>query len=111
MFNSTTCNSTYPVSSIVNPNQDLFFLTPGMVDFFRDAKDIMRKERYEDVPIKELFKDMRSFFVLDSMGNFSKLIEETNKLETGLEILGTKYVGCTEVKNVIQEAIDKNKND
>jgi hypothetical protein len=92
----------------VNPNQELFFLTPGMVDFFRDAKDIMRKEGYEDVPIKELFKDMRGFFVLDTMGNSSELIEETNKLETGLEILGTKYVGCDHVKTVIEEAIKKN---
>jgi hypothetical protein len=92
-----------------NPNQDLFFLTPGFVDFFRNAKNIMRIEGFEKVPLKELFKDMRGFFVLDTMGNSSELIEEINKLETGLEILGTKYVGCDHVKTVIQEAIKRNK--
>jgi hypothetical protein len=92
-----------------NPNQDLFFLTPGFVDFFRNAKNIMRKEGFEKVPLKEFFKDMRGFFVLDTMGNSSELIEEIDKLETGLEILGTKYVGCDHVKTVIQEAIKRNK--
>ncbi len=92
-----------------NPNQDLFFLTPGFVDFFRNAKNNMKKEEFEKLPIKEIFQDMRGFFVLDTMGNSSELIEEIDKLETGLEILGTKYVGCDHVKTVIQEAIKRNK--
>lgn len=92
-----------------NPNQDLFFLTPGFVDFFRNAKNNMKKEEFEKLPIKEIFQDMRGFFVLDTIGNSSELIEEIDKLETGLEILGTKYVGCDHVKTVIQEAIKRNK--
>jgi hypothetical protein len=34
---------------------------------------------------------------------------EVEKLDTGLEVLETRRVGCENVKNVIQEAIERNK--
>jgi hypothetical protein len=90
-----------------DPNQDLFFLSPGMMDFFRHAKDMMKKEGFEETNIKELFKDLSGIIVLDTLGNGPKLIEEIKQLDTGLDILETRFVGCENVKNVIQEAIEK----
>lgn len=91
-----------------DPNQDLFFLSPGMMDFFRHTKEMMLKEGFEETAIKELFKDLRGIVVLDTLGNCSELTEEINKIDTGLEILETKNIGCESVKDVIQEAIEKN---
>jgi hypothetical protein len=94
----------------VDPNQNLLFLSSGMMDFFRHAKEMMRKEGFEETAIRELFKDLSGIVVLDTLGNYSELTYEINKLDTGLEILETRKIGCENVKNVIQEAIEKNKN-
>ena len=91
-----------------DPQQDLMFLSPGMTDFFQHAKDIMQKEGIDETAIKELFKDLRGIILLDTLGNASRLTKEVNELDTGLEILETRYVGCEHIKNVIQEAIERN---
>ncbi len=92
-----------------DPNQDLVFLSPGMTDFFQHAKDMIRKEGFDQIALKELFKDIRGIILLDTLGNSSELTKQVEKLDTGLDILETRYVGCENVKNVIQEAIERNK--
>jgi hypothetical protein len=92
-----------------DPNQDLMFLSPGMTDFFRHTKDMIRKEGFDETTLKELFKDIRGIVLLDTLGNSSELTKEVEDLETGLEILETKNIGLRNVKNVIQEAIERSK--
>lgn len=92
-----------------DPNQDLLFLSPGMTDFFGHAKDMMRKEGFDETALKMLFKDIRGIVLLDTLGNSSELSKEIRELDTGLEILETKHVGCENVRDVIQEAIEKNR--
>ena len=91
-----------------NPNQNLFFLSPGMMDSFEYVKEMIKKEGFDETVFKELFRGLRGFVVLDTLGNSSKIAEEFKKFDIGLEILETRYVGCENVKNVIQEAIEKN---
>ena len=90
-----------------DPNQDLMFISPGMTDFFRHTQNIMRKEGFDETALKELFKDLRGIILLDTLGNSSELTKEVEELDTGLQILERRYVGCESVKNVIQEAIEK----
>lgn len=92
-----------------DPNQDLIFLTPGMTDFFKHAKEIMRREGYDEDAVKQLFKGVRGIVVLDTLGDADRLKAEVEELNTGLRILETRIVGCENVKNVINEAIAKNK--
>ena len=92
-----------------DPNQDLIFLTPGMTDFFKHAKEIMRREGYDEDAVKQLFKGVRGIVVLDTLGDADRLKAEVEELNTGLRILETRIVGCANVKNVINEAIAKNK--
>ena len=92
-----------------DPDHDLLILHPGMSDFFKHARELMRKEGFDENALKVLFEDIRGIVLYDTLGNSSKLIKEVKDLDTGLDILETKYVGCENVKNVIQEAIEKNK--
>lgn len=92
-----------------DPHQDLIFLTPGMTDFFKHAKAIMRKEGYEEDAFKQLFKGIRGIVLLDTLGNAAQLKTEVEELNTGLKILETRKIGCENVKNVIKEAITKSK--
>ena len=93
-----------------DPNQELIFLTSGMMDVFRYLKRLMKKEGIPEEAMREVFKDVNGIVALDTLENLSQLVKEINKQDTGLEILRTKSVGCENVKQVIQEAIEKTRN-
>ncbi len=59
------------ISVQADPHQDLIFLTPGMTDFFKHAKETMHKEGYGEEVIKQLFKGIRGIVLLDTLGNIS----------------------------------------
>ena len=92
-----------------DPHQDLIFLTSGMTDFFKYAKEIMRREGYDEDAFKQLFKGVRGIVLLDTLGNAARLKSEVEELNMGLQILETRIVGCENVKNVINEAIARSK--
>ena len=92
-----------------DPHQDLMFMSPGMTDFFKHAKETMRKEGIGEAEVKQLFKGIRGIILLDTLGNAAQLRAEVESLDTGLEILETMHVGCDSIKNVIQEAIERNR--
>ena len=96
-------------SSQADPHQDLIFLTPGMTDFFKHAKETIRKEGYGEDALRQLFKGIRGIVLLDTLGNVARLKTEVEELNTGLKILETRKIGCENVKNVIKEAITKSK--
>lgn len=97
-------------SAEADPNHDLMFLTPGMTDFFIHAKETMRKEGLDETAFKQFFNGIRGIILLDTLGNAAVLRAEVEKLDTGLEILETRSIGCENVQNVVQEAINKNRN-
>ena len=92
-----------------DPGHDLMFLSPGMTDFFSHARDMMRREGVDEDSLKYLFSGLRGIVLLDTLGNSDKLKAEIEKLDTGLQIVETRHVGCENVKDVINEAIGRNK--
>ena len=92
-----------------DPNHDLLFLSPRMTDFFSHAIAIMRKEGLGETAIKQFFKGIRGIVLIDTLGNAAELKAEVEKLDTDLEILETRDIGCENVKNVIRDAIERNK--
>jgi len=80
-----------------------------MMDSFGYVKEMMIREGCEEATFSKVFEDLRGFVILDTLGNSSKIIKELKKFNINLEILETRNVGCEGVKNVIQEAIEKNK--
>jgi len=96
-------------SQEADPNHDLIFLSPGMTDFFNHMKTQMQKENIDESQLKQLFTGLRGIILLDTLGNPKQLRAEVEKVDTGLPILETRYVGLENVKNVINEAINKNK--
>ena len=96
-------------SAKVDPHGDFMFFSEGMTDFFRHGKEEMKKEGIENSSFKQFFSGIRGILLLDTLDNEDQLRDEVEKLDTDLKILETKHLGCGHVKNVIQEAIDKNK--
>jgi hypothetical protein len=92
-----------------DPHGDLMFLSPGMADFFDHAKERMRKEGMDEADLKQLFSGIKGIVILDTLGNPDELKSKVEKLDTGLPILELKSVGCSNIENVIREAIERNK--
>ena len=91
-----------------DPEHNLMFLSPGMTDFFVHAREMMRKEGVDEATLNQFFSGLKGIIVLDTLGNAAELKSKVEKLNTGLLILETKAVGCSNVRDVIQEAIDRN---
>jgi len=56
-----------------------------------------------------MFSGIKGIVLLDTLGNADACKEQIEKLETGLTILETKQVGVTNLKHVLKEAIDRNR--
>ena len=90
-----------------DPDHDLLFLSSGMTDFFSHMRDLMRKQNLGEESLKMMFNGLRGIILLDTLGDPEKLKHDVQKLDTGLLILETRRVGIENVKNVIQEAIER----
>ncbi len=92
---------------VADPNHELMFFDPGMIDFFRDAQKKLKKEGMTDDVLKTMFSGIKGIVLLDTLGNTAKCKEEIEKLHAGLAILETKDVGLNQLKRVVLEAIRK----
>jgi len=89
----------------VDSNQELLFISQGMISVFGYLKRLMKKEGLKEEDMSKIFKNAKGIIALDSLGNCSRLIEDISKQNTGLEILRTINVGCENVRQVIRESI------
>lgn len=92
----------------VDPNHNLLFLYPGMIDFFRHFKEKAQPENIDDKTFTKLFSRFRGITLLDTLGQPERNIEEIKKLHTGLEVLKTKAIGLDKMKQLLLEVIEEN---
>jgi hypothetical protein len=91
-----------------DPNHELMFFDPGMIDFFRDAQKKLKQEGITDTVLTGLFSGIKGIVLLDTLGNAENCKMKIEQLHTGLAILETKKVGLDMLKLVISEAIQRN---
>jgi hypothetical protein len=90
-----------------DPNHELMFFDPGMIEFFRDAKKKLKQEGMDEETIRNMFSGIKGIVLLDTLGNAEKCKVEIENLHTGLNILETKEVGTKYLKHAILEAIQQ----
>ena len=89
----------------VDPNHQVMFFDPGMIEFFQDAQKKMKVEGMTQDALKNLFCGIKGIVLLDTLGNAGKCVEEIEKLDTGLSVLEIKETGLGNLKRVVSEAI------
>jgi hypothetical protein len=92
-----------------DPDHGLLFLYPGMIGFFSHFKEKAQEEDVDEESFNKLFSGLKGIAVLDTLGEPEKIREEIEKLHSGLAILETKVVGLDNLKQVISEALKRNK--
>jgi hypothetical protein len=90
-----------------DPNHDLMFFDPGMIDFFREAKKKLKQEGMDDEALRNMFSGIKGIVLLDTLGNTEKCKAEIESLGTGLAILEIKQVGVKNLLCVLKEALQQ----
>ncbi len=89
----------------VDPNHNLMFMGPGMIEFFEDMKPRMLKEGMDEETFAEMFSGIKGFVVLDTCGDGDKLKAELETQNIGVPVLETRKIGAEGVLAVIKDAI------
>ena len=90
-----------------DPDHNLMFMSPGMIGFFKHAKETMLKEGVDDEAFANMFTGIKGFVLLDTCGYEEKLLKELEKSGIALPILETRQIGLEGVKHVIFDAIKR----
>ena len=92
-----------------DPNNDLLFLYPGMIGFFLHFKEKAKRENIYEDSFNKLFTGLKGIALLDTLGNPEKIKGEIEKLHIGLKVLETKAIGLDNLKLLLLEVIERNK--
>ena len=90
-----------------DPEHNLMFMGPGMIGFFKHAKEQMRREGVDDAAFANMFSGIKGTVILDTCNNVEKCKEELEKSGMGLKILEVRKIGLENVKRVVLDAIDQ----
>jgi hypothetical protein len=90
-----------------DPEHNLMFMGPGMIGFFKHAKEQMLKEGIDEAAFLNMFSGIRGFVLLNTCGDEGKMREDLEKSGLNVEILETREIGLEGVERVILDAIEQ----
>ena len=93
--------------STIDPNHNLMFMGPGMIDFFRDMRPKMIQQGIDEATFASMFSGIKGFVVLDTCGTGEADKAELEKLAMGLKVLEVRKIGASGVLSVVLDAIKR----
>jgi hypothetical protein len=90
-----------------DPEHNLMLMSPGMIGFFKNAKETMLKEGIDEAAFVNMFSGIRGFVLLDTCGNIEKMRKDLETSVIGVPILETRRVGVENVLCVVSDAIKR----
>jgi len=91
----------------VDPEHNLMFMGPGMIEFFNHMKEKMLKEGVDEAAFTNMFSGIKGIVLLNTCGNAEKCREQLEKSGMGLPVLETREMGLENVRQVIFDAIER----
>jgi hypothetical protein len=93
--------------SAVDPEHNLMFMGPGMIEFFKDMKPRMLQEGMDEETFANMFSGIKGFVILDTCGNGETDRAELEKQSLGAPILEVRKIGASGVLSVVLDAISR----
>jgi hypothetical protein len=90
-----------------DPEHNLMFMGPGMIEFFSTMKDNLKKEGIDEAAFAGMFNGIRGIVLLDTCDDAEKCRQDFQKLGSSLEVLETRSIGSQNVLSVVLDAIDQ----
>jgi hypothetical protein len=88
-----------------DPEHNVMFMGPGMIEFFKHMKGELLKQGIDDATFVRMFSGIKGFVLLDTCGNAEKMKNDLEAARLGVPILETRHVGLENVKQVVFDAI------
>ena len=88
-----------------DPEHNLMFMGPGMIDFFKGMKHKMLQKGVDEAAFAGLFSGIKGIVILDTLGNAKEYRVELEASGLGLPILEAREVGLEGVRRVVFDAI------
>ena len=88
-----------------DPEHNLMFMGPGMIGFFKHAKETMLKEGIDEAAFVGMFSGIKGFVLLDTCGNVEEMRRDLEASGIDLPILEVRTDGLENVKRVVMDAI------
>jgi hypothetical protein len=79
---------------------------PGMIGFFKHAKDQLLKEGVNEAAFANMFSGIKGIVLLDTCGDKEKCVQDIKDSGMNLKILEIRKIGLDNVKQVILDAIN-----
>jgi len=89
-----------------DPEHNLMFMSPGMIEFFKHAEEAMAREGIDKATFADMFSGIKGIVLLDTCGSVLKYRDEVKKIGIGLKILETREIGLENVRQVVFDAIE-----
>ena len=90
-----------------DPEHNLMFMGPGMIEFFKHMKGELLKQGMDEAAFVGMFSGIKGFVLLDTCGNAEKMKKELEETGLGVPIIETRKVGLENVRQVVFDAISK----
>ncbi len=90
-----------------DPEHNLMFMGPGMIGFFKHAKEQFQKQGVDEAAFANMFSGIKGAVILDTCGYPEKCKEDMEKSGMNLTVLEIKKTGLENVKQVIVDAINR----
>ena len=88
-----------------DPEHNLMFMGPGMIEFFTHVKRELSKEGFDEAAFGGMFSGIKGFVLLDTCGKAKKMKLELQQSGLAVPILETRNVGLDGVKRLVFDAI------
>lgn len=93
--------------SAADPDHNLMFMGPGMIAFFADMKENLKREGVDEAVFAGMFSGVRGIVLLDTCGGAEKCREAIKKSGMNLEVLETREIGSGNVLRVVLDAVER----
>jgi hypothetical protein len=88
-----------------DPEHNLMFMGPGMIEFFRHMKGELLKQGMDEAAFVGMFSGIKGFVLLDTCGNAEKMKKELAEAGLKVPIIETRHIGLDNVRRVLFDAI------
>ncbi len=88
-----------------DPEHNLMFMGPGMVEFFKHMKGELLKQGMDEAAFVGMFSGIKGFVLLDTCGTAEEMKKELEEAGLGVPIIETRQVGLENVRRVVFDAI------
>ena len=94
-------------SIAADPEQNLMFMGPGMIEFFVDMRRLLSEQGVGAEHFSAMYSGIKGAVLLDTLDEAEDCIAAFKSVGLPLELLEVRRIGCCNVHKVVREAIER----